>query len=45
MRRLITIAAILRKLFDGVVVREDIAMNATKQGNGYFQNGNKEVIC
>src|SRR5262245_37255998 len=39
-----TIAAILCELFHGVVVSEDVAMNATQKRDGNFQNRNKKVI-
>jgi hypothetical protein len=39
-----TVASILGKLFDGVVVCEDIAMNATHERNGNFQDRNEEMI-
>ena len=39
-----TVASILGELFDGVVVCEDIAMNATHERNGNFQDRNEEMI-
>src|SRR6266496_2856819 len=38
------IASILGKLFDCVVIREHVAMNASQQWNGNFQDWNKQMI-
>jgi len=40
----VSITSVLRKLFHGVVVCEDIAVNASQKRNGNFENRNKEVI-
>ena len=38
------IGSVLRKLLDSFVVRKHVAMDATQQGDGNFQDRNKEVI-
>jgi hypothetical protein len=35
------ICAIFRKLFDGVVISEDVAVDTTQERNGDFENRNK----
>ena len=39
-----TVASILGELLDGVVVCEHIAMNATHERNGNFQDRNEQMI-
>src|SRR4051812_41368344 len=38
------IASIFCELFDGLVIRENVAVNAAEQGDRYFQNGDEELI-
>jgi hypothetical protein len=39
------IASILRELFHGIVIGKNIAMDATQQRYGNFQDGNKKMVC